>query len=68
MGVSVASWAAAVAVIQVVVGVEIGGATRRLEERIELQLKSRGTVSPDSRQPERTHEEEPIEPWELVGV
>jgi hypothetical protein len=67
MGVAVASWAVSVAVMQVVVGVEIGGATRRLEERIELRLKSRGAPAPDSRQPERTHEE-PIEPWELVGV
>jgi hypothetical protein len=67
MGVAAVSWGLSVAVMQIVVGVEIGGATRRLEQRIELQLKGRGVTSPAVMQPERPHEE-PIEPWELVGV
>jgi hypothetical protein len=66
LGVAVASWAAAVSISQAVLGPEIGRAARHVEERIELQL--RGLRAPPDPLPERTHDEESIEPWELVSV
>jgi hypothetical protein len=65
-GVAVASWAVAVLVAETMLGTDIGRAAHDLEERIELQL--RGLPGPVDAQPERSHEEEPIEPWELVSV
>lgn len=61
------SWACAVCVVEVVVGVEIAGGARQIEDRIELRLKGGGRSVPDPRQPARLHEER-IEPWELVSV
>jgi hypothetical protein len=66
LGVAVASWAAAVSVAQTVLGPEIEQAAHQVEERIELQL--RGLRTPADPLPERSHEEESIEPWELVCV
>ena len=66
LGVAMASWAAAVSVSQAVLGPEIGRAARHVEERIELQL--RGLRAPPDPAPERPHDEESIEPWELVRV
>jgi hypothetical protein len=64
MGVAGASFAAAVAIVQVTVGVDIAVGTRLIEDRIELRLKGGGQ---DPRQPARSHEAS-IEPWELVSV
>jgi hypothetical protein len=66
LGVAVASWAAAVSIAQAVLGPEIEQAAHQVEERIELQL--RGLRTPADPLPERSHEEESIEPWELVSV
>jgi hypothetical protein len=66
LGVAVASWTAAVSVAQGLLGPEIGRAAQHVEERIELQL--RGLRAPPDPLPERSHEEESIEPWELVSV
>ena len=66
LGVAVASWAVAVSVAQAVLGADIGRAAHQLEERIELQL--RGLRVPEERSPERSHEDESFEPWELVSV
>jgi hypothetical protein len=65
ISVAVASWAIAVSVVQVAVGVEIGRETHELEQRIELQLL--GPRPPDPGKPEKSHENS-IEPWELVGA
>jgi hypothetical protein len=67
IGLAVGSWACAVGLVQVVVGVEISGGSQQIEDGIELRLKERGTSVPVPRQPARTHEER-IEPWELIGV
>lgn len=63
-----ASWVGAALLVQsmAIAGIEPGGATRELEERIELQLKHRHNP-PAGRSPERTHEDA-IDPWELVSV
>jgi hypothetical protein len=66
LGVAVASWAVAVSVAQVLLGADIGRAAQQLEERIELQL--RGLHIPADPPPERSHEDESLEPWELVSV
>jgi hypothetical protein len=66
IGVAVASWVAAVSVAQAVNGADIARKVQELEERIELQLK--GTRAPPEPQPERSHEEESFESWELVSV
>jgi hypothetical protein len=70
-GVAAATWAATVALVEASAESEIGHTARQLEERIELQLRSmdrgRAVAPPPDRAPERSHEE-PIEPWELVGV
>jgi hypothetical protein len=72
--VAVATWAATVALVEASAESEIGHSARQLEERIELQLRTmdRGrAIAPQPDQPRepptRSHEE-PIEPWELVGV
>jgi hypothetical protein len=67
LGVALASWMAAASLAQALFGTEIGGVLQRLEERIEQQLEHRGSPAQDA-QPERSHEEESIEPWELVSV
>ncbi|HEY8088918.1 MAG TPA: hypothetical protein VIF09_13760 [Polyangiaceae bacterium] len=66
IGVVLASWAAAVSVVQSVGAEGIEGPRRELEERIEHQL--RGVTAPPQAQPERSHEDESLEPWELVSV
>ena len=65
-GVAVASWGAAIAVAQATTGADIGRRARELEERIELQLK--GMQGPAEPQPQRSHEDESFESWELVDV
>ncbi len=67
-GAATVFWAMAMCVAQAAFGPDIGRASRKLEERIELQLK--GGLAPPldgPAQPERTHEDA-IEPWELVHV
>jgi hypothetical protein len=46
---------------------EIGFAAWRLVERLEQQLEHPLAPAPE-RQPERSHEIEAIDPWELVCV
>jgi hypothetical protein len=65
-GVAVASWVAAVSVAQAVAGGDIGPNVRELEQRIEQHLK--GPHSPAEPQPQRSHEDESFESWELVDV
>jgi len=67
LGVAVASWVIAAWLAEGVVGPDIGRAGRKLEERIEMQLKGGGAPLPPPKQPERSHEDS-IEPWELVRV
>jgi hypothetical protein len=66
-GVAATSWVTAAWLAQGTVGADIGRAGRKLEERIEMQLKGGGAVSQPPKQPERSHEDS-IEPWELVRV
>jgi hypothetical protein len=63
--VAVAAWFGAVSVAQIFVGPELDHAARSIEHRIEEKLRAPANRE---RQPERSHEEEAIEPWELVGV
>lgn len=67
LGLAVASWAVAFSIVQGLLQPDIGRSLHPLEERIELQLQ-RLPVAPPTPQPERSHEEEPIDSWELVGV
>jgi hypothetical protein len=66
LGVAMASWALALAVAQEVLGADVGRSARELEQRIELRFKA-PEAAPD-RAPARSHDEESLEPWELVGV
>jgi hypothetical protein len=66
VGVAVASWVAALSIAQAVLGPDIERAAHRVEEQFELQL--RGLGAPADPLPERSHEEAPIAPWELVSV
>jgi hypothetical protein len=71
VGLAAVTWGATVLVVEAGAENEIGQATRQVEERIELQLElmdrfGAPTPPPDPA-PARSHEE-PIEPWELVGV
>ena len=61
-----ASWIAAVSVAQAVGGADIARKVHELEERIELHLK--GLQTPPEPQPQRSHEDESFESWELVSV
>jgi hypothetical protein len=65
--VSALSCVAAASLAQVLLEPEIGFAAWRLEQRIEQQLERRGAPAPE-KQPERSHEIEAIDPWELVCV
>ena len=71
VGLAAATWAATVAIVEASAEGEIGRTARQLEERIELQLRSMDRGRPAAPEPDpvpqRSHEE-PIEPWELVGV
>ena len=66
LGVAAVSWVAAAWLAENALGPDIGRASRRLEQRIEMQLNRETEPSPPA-QPERSHEDA-IEPWELVGV
>ncbi|MGH7295634.1 MAG: hypothetical protein ACRELB_11900 [Polyangiaceae bacterium] len=66
IGVAVASWALALWVVQAVGGAAIDQARHDLEERIEQQLH--GAPSPPEARHERSHEDDSLEPWELVSV
>jgi hypothetical protein len=57
---------AAITVAQAVLGPDLARAAEQVEERIELQL--RGLRAPADPLPERSHEDESFEPWELVSV
>jgi hypothetical protein len=65
VGVAVVFWVAAVSLVQITVGAEIGTMSHRIQERYELRVK--GQRSPRVQAPERTHEAA-ILPWELVAV
>jgi hypothetical protein len=71
IGFAAATWAVTVSVVEAGSENEIGRNARELEQRIELQLELMdrfGAPTPSSDPtPARSHEE-PIEPWELVGV
>jgi len=66
LGVAVTSWMAAITVAQTVLGPDLARAAEEVEQRIELRL--RGLRAPPAPQPERSHEDESFEPWELVSV
>jgi len=46
---------------------DIGRAAHEVERRIEMQLEGAPAPAGDP-QPARSHEDESIEPWELVSV
>jgi hypothetical protein len=62
----VVGWVGAAALVQALLGADIGEATRQLEQGIEQQLE--GAPMPPRQPPARSHEDESFEPWELVGV
>ena len=64
---AVATWAAAVALAQGILGLDIGEAARRLDERIERKLEGQ-PAPPAHRPPPRSRDADSIEPWELVSV
>jgi hypothetical protein len=66
-GAAVASWVVAASLAQGLVGADIGTAAHRIEERIEERVLRHG-APPPVEQPQRSHEVESIEPWELVSV
>jgi hypothetical protein len=63
---AVAAWGAALGLAQATLGGDLGRAVHELEQRIELRV--RGAPPAPEPLPERSHEEDPIEPWELVSV
>jgi hypothetical protein len=65
--IAVATWLVAASVAQGVLGADIARAAQRVEQRIQERIERRVPPPPDS-QPQRTHELEAIEPWELVSV
>jgi hypothetical protein len=67
LGVAAASWVLVAWLAEGAVGADIDRAGRKLEERIEMQLRGGSGLRQPVEQPERTHEDS-IEPWELVGV
>jgi hypothetical protein len=66
LGVAATSWMVALTVAQALLGSDLARAAEEVEERIELQL--RGVPPAPDPPPQRSHEEESIEPWELVSV
>jgi hypothetical protein len=60
------TWMAAAAIVELAVGDEFSRASRRVEERLELQILG-SPAAPIPATPERTRDDS-IEPWELVGV
>ncbi|MDP9151853.1 MAG: hypothetical protein M3O36_18175 [Myxococcota bacterium] len=67
IGFGMLSWAAAAVLAEVRLGSEIDGKVRRLEDRIEMQLRGSSPPPAPPSPSERSHEES-IEPWELVSV
>jgi hypothetical protein len=67
-GLAAASWVTVAWLAQGAVGADIGRAGQRLEDRIEMQLRGGGGLMQPPPQPQRTHDDSPIEPWELVSV
>jgi hypothetical protein len=67
VGVTLGSWVAAASLAQSLFGPQIARRAERLEQRIEQQIERRSSPPPDP-QPQRSHEEESFEPWELVSV
>ena len=65
--IAVATWVGAASVAQGVLGADLARGARRIELRIEEQIEHRG-AQPPAEQPERSHELESFEPWELVSV
>ena len=64
---ALACWVAAASMAQALLAGDIGRAIHEVERRIEMQLE--GVPAPtDEPQPPRSHEDESIEPWELVSV
>jgi len=70
VGIAATTWVLSVTAMQAVAGAEIRKGVRQLERRIELRLNGdEEEAAPPSAEPrERTHHDEPIEPWELVSV
>jgi hypothetical protein len=64
--IAVATWVVAASAAQGLLGADIARAARRVEQRIEERIERR--PPPLDSQPQRTHELEAIEPWELVSV
>jgi hypothetical protein len=67
LGVAAVSWAMAAWLAEGAVGADLERPGRKLEERIEMQLRGGGSLPEPPKQPERTHDDS-IEPWELVPV
>jgi hypothetical protein len=65
--IAVATWVVAASVAQGLLGADIARAARRVEQRIQERIERR-VPPPSDPQPQRTHELEAIEPWELVSV
>jgi hypothetical protein len=66
LGLALASWLLAALAAQGPLGGEIAGAARQFEQRIQLRFES-VTPTPDA-QPARSHDDESLDPWELVRV
>ena len=62
----VVGWVGAAALVQAVLGADIGAATRLLEQGIEERFQ--GPPALQVRPPARSRDEDALEPWELVGV
>ncbi|MGA3124182.1 MAG: hypothetical protein ABSF69_25770 [Polyangiaceae bacterium] len=67
VAVAAALWACAALLVQTTAGIGIGVAARRLEQRLELQLK-RAPIGPIEPRPLKRIPEDLMAPWELVSV
>jgi hypothetical protein len=65
---AVAFWGAALGSSQALLGGDVGRAVRELEQRIEMRVRGAGAPAPPQSQPPRSHEQDSVEPWELVSV
>jgi hypothetical protein len=62
----VTTWVAGAALAQGL-GADLGRGVRELEERIEIRLRGPGAPA-EQVQPDRSPDDQSIEPWELVKV
>lgn len=67
---ALASWLAAASLAQGLWGADIGRAVHQLDERIErfLDREACPAQGPEQPSPARSHEDDALEPWELVSV